>query len=38
VPEVTGPLRINVVYPQPRATIESRDSNFVFGSVGNGNA
>lgn len=38
VPAVTGPLRITVVYPPEGATIESRDSNFIFGSVGNGAA
>lgn len=38
VPEVRGPLHINVVYPPEHALIGSRDSNFVFGSVGNGEA
>lgn len=38
VPLVTGPLAINVVYPSAGQTIQSRDSNFVFGSVGNGEA
>jgi N-acetylmuramoyl-L-alanine amidase len=38
VPDVDGPLAIKVVYPPRNAVIESRDSNFVFGSVGNGNA
>src|SRR5436305_10772153 len=38
VPSVTGPLAIKVVYPAPNHLIESRDSNFIFGSVGNGQA
>ena len=38
VPDVDGPLAIKVVYPPRNAVIGSRDSNFVFGSVGNGNA
>ena len=38
IPLVTGPLVPRVVYPQPNAIIQSRDSNFIFGSVGNGNA
>lgn len=38
VPLVTGPLAINVIYPPAGQTIASRDSNFVFGSVGNGGA
>jgi N-acetylmuramoyl-L-alanine amidase len=38
VPDVAGPLAIKVVYPPHNAIIGSRDSNFVFGSVGNGNA
>jgi N-acetylmuramoyl-L-alanine amidase len=38
VPYVTGPLAIKVVYPKSGATIQSRDSNFVFGSVGSGDA
>lgn len=38
VPHVTGPLAINVIYPRAGATIASRDSNFIFGSVGNGDA
>jgi N-acetylmuramoyl-L-alanine amidase len=38
VPHVTGPLEIKVVYPPAGQTIQSRDSNFVFGSVGNGDA
>lgn len=38
VPEMDGPLEIKVVYPPQGALISSRDSNFVFGSVGNGTA
>ncbi|MBX6330427.1 MAG: N-acetylmuramoyl-L-alanine amidase [Gemmatimonadaceae bacterium] len=33
-----GPLDPKIVYPAPDHLIESRDSNFVFGSVGNGHA
>jgi len=38
VPHVAGPLQIKVVYPSPAQVIQSRDSNFIFGSVGNGDA
>src|SRR5690242_17208268 len=38
IPSVTGPLAIRVVYPTPNHLIESRDSNFIFGSLGNGQA
>jgi N-acetylmuramoyl-L-alanine amidase len=38
VPLVQGPLAPTVVYPRADATIQSRDSNFVLGSVGNGRA
>ena len=38
VPEVDGALSIKVVYPPRNAMIASRDSNFIFGSVGNGTA
>jgi N-acetylmuramoyl-L-alanine amidase len=38
VPHVAGPLAIKVVYPTAGAVIQSKDSNFVFGSVGNGDA
>jgi len=38
VPSVAGPVAIKVVYPAPNHLIESRDSNFIFGSVGNGQA
>ena len=38
IPLVDGPLAVRVVYPTPGALITSRDSNFIFGSVGSGNA
>ena len=38
MPLVTGPLAIKVVYPPANHLIQSRDSNFVFGSLGNGEA
>jgi len=38
VPLVEGPLALKVVYPNSGALIASRDSNFIFGSIGNGRA
>jgi N-acetylmuramoyl-L-alanine amidase len=38
VPHVAGPLAIKVIYPTANQTIQSKDSNFIFGSVGNGDA
>ena len=38
VPEVRGPLRIIVAYPRPEQLLTVRDSNFIFGSVGTGDA
>ena len=38
VPEVRGALAINVVYPKPDQMLTARDSNFIFGSVGTGDA
>src|SRR5687768_4202408 len=38
VPRATGPLAIRVTYPPANAAIASRDSNFIFGSVGHGDA
>lgn len=38
VPAVDGPLAIKVVYPTRNALVASRDSNFIFGTVGNGAA
>lgn len=35
---VTGPLVLRVVYPPDGATIVARDSTFIFGSVGSGDA
>jgi N-acetylmuramoyl-L-alanine amidase len=35
---VEGPLAIRVVFPAPNQLIPVRDSNFVFGSIGNGHA
>lgn len=38
VPAVDGPLAVRVAYPAPNQLITSRDSNFIFGSVGSGRA
>jgi len=38
VPLVEGALKPTVVYPVANSLVESRDSNFIFGSVGNGHA
>ncbi|HET7372914.1 MAG TPA: N-acetylmuramoyl-L-alanine amidase [Gemmatimonadaceae bacterium] len=38
IPLVEGPLVPKIVYPEPNQSIPVRDSNFVFGSVGNGHA
>ncbi|HTI63487.1 MAG TPA: N-acetylmuramoyl-L-alanine amidase [Gemmatimonadaceae bacterium] len=38
IPLVEGPLVPKLVFPQPNQFISVRDSNFVFGSVGNGHA
>jgi N-acetylmuramoyl-L-alanine amidase len=38
VPLVEGPLAPKTVYPEPNQAISVRDSNFIFGSVGNGHA
>lgn len=38
IPLATGPLSIDVVYPTENALVAARDSNFIFGSIGNGNA
>jgi len=35
---VDGPLAPKLVYPEPNQAITVRDSNFIFGSVGNGHA
>ena len=38
IPLVTGPLAIKVIYPDTGQLIQSKDSNFIFGSIGNGEA
>ena len=38
IPDVRGPLQIDVVYPKPDQMLTARDSNFIFGSVGSGDA
>ena len=38
VPLVEGPLKPSVRYPGADALIQARDSTFLFGTVGNGNA
>jgi N-acetylmuramoyl-L-alanine amidase len=38
IPQVSGPLAIKVVYPSESATLTTRDSNYMLGSVGNGSA
>ncbi len=38
VPEVRGPVHISVTYPKPEQLLTVRDSNFIFGSVGSGDA
>jgi len=38
IPHVDGPLAIRVVYPPEGASLSVRDSNFIFGSVGSGDA
>ena len=38
MPLVTGTLAPRVTYPRADMMIQSRDSNFILGSVGNGNA
>src|SRR5215813_5648409 len=38
VPAVRGPLAISVIYPSATDLVDARDSNFIFGSVGTGDA
>src|SRR5689334_21937130 len=38
IPLVEGPLNPKVVFPERNQSIPVRDSNFIFGSVGNGHA
>jgi N-acetylmuramoyl-L-alanine amidase len=37
-PKVRGPLAIRVVYPAPGRAVEARDSSFLYGTVGTGDA
>ena len=36
VQPVDGPLDVKVVYPTPNQVLTSKDSNFIFGSIGSG--
>ena len=38
VPAARGPLALTVVYPPPDAVVDARDSSFLFGSTGAGDA
>jgi N-acetylmuramoyl-L-alanine amidase len=38
IPLVTGPLAIDVVYPTANQVVAARDSAFIFGSIGHGEA
>jgi N-acetylmuramoyl-L-alanine amidase len=38
VPLVEGPIALNVIYPTPTGPVAARDTSFVFGSVGTGDA
>ena len=38
IPSVRGPLSISVVYPKAGSAVMVRDTNFIFGSVGTGDA
>ncbi len=38
IPEVRGPLALRVIYPSPGALIAARDSTFLLGTVGTGDA
>ena len=38
IPNVVGPIALRVVYPPAGSLVGTRDSNFVFGSVGSGGA
>ena len=38
IPNVVGPIALRIVYPPAGSQIASRDSNFIFGSVGSGAA
>lgn len=36
IPDVDGPLRLEVGYPRADAPVTAADSNFIFGSTGSG--
>lgn len=38
IPEVDGPLKVNVIYPESGASKPNVKTNFIFGSVGSGKA
>ena len=38
IPHVTGPLALRVIYPLVNQQLAARDTNFIFGSVGTGDA
>ena len=38
IPNVVGPIALRIVYPPAGSQIATRDSNFIFGSVGSGSA
>jgi len=38
VPAARGPLAISVIYPSTSDLVDARDSNFIFGSLGTGDA
>lgn len=38
IPSRRGPIDLRVEYPEPRQTLTASDSNFIFGSVGTGDA
>lgn len=38
IPRAEGPLRLRVQYPQPNAPVSARDSTFLLGSTGHGDA
>ncbi len=38
IPKVAGPLALRVVYPSANQQLTARDTNFIFGSVGSGDA
>ena len=38
IPRVTGPLALRITYPSANQQLTARDSNFIFGSLGSGDA